>query len=153
MFSALEAVKELEVVKSSTKKTLDLIPQVDAILKPFDGKVFNKKLSTAMQTIDPRVRAWRGDYTTSLVISIDGQRFHNYILRSKCLVTTNKGRTYHLDYAKAHKDLICQKDFLEKELEKIYFSINNYVEVIREIEEHKNRIRELHESLHWTVQL
>lgn len=152
MFSALEAIKKLEVVKRSTLKTLDLIPQVDAILKIFDGRVFNKRLQAALQGADPSIIVRRPYATNGLLISVAGQRFNNVILSSKCLITGN-GKTYRISYDLAHKDLLDEIIFLTRELDRIAFSIANYENVVKEIGEHKDRIRELNKSLHWTVQL
>lgn len=52
MFSTKTPMQKLEIVKRDTKITLDLIPQVDEILKTFDGKVSNKK--TKYRHADPR---------------------------------------------------------------------------------------------------
>lgn len=153
MFSALEAIKKLEVVKRSTLKTLDLIPQVDEILKTFDGRVFNKRLQVALQQTDPRLTVSRPYATNGLLISVAGQRFNNVTLSSKCLVTDNNGKTYRISYDLAHKDLLDEILFLTRELDRIAFSIANYENVVKEIGEHKDRIRELNKSLHWTVQL
>ena len=144
MFNIKNVMQKLKIAKRSTKKTLDLIYQVDEILKAFDGKVINKKFSNELQGLHPNIMAGRPYMNETLTISLSGQRINNNILSSKCLTTEN-GKTYRLDYSLAHSALMVNKEFLEKDLEKIYFSINNYEEVVREI-------KALKQSLHWTVQ-
>ena len=142
MLTKEDKIKLIELELKALKKVIELAPEVEKVLRKFDGKQANKRLDTALKKIDSNLR-----------FEIHSNSFDvTLYIQDRSLQTEDKGRTY-IDYKKtvlggcvesAYGDGICQNGTLIADIaiKELYRMIDYHKQTVKNTEVNINEIEE-----------